>query len=241
MKYVYLLLLALVIALTLGMANYFQINPMNVNCSKPLGQITMAVRDLQQRIEMLNKRVGYLETWSKDNLDGVASDILSPSDVLANQPRFDGKEITVSGTVTMQPLPLSNSEITQLPAAGYAFSTKEGNIYIIGETGGLNTNLSSNMFEVRGTYSAAGSYLRVAVGCVGCITKIKPSTTYQCKPTFQVNYGPELTASEAYSQQCFDQTSRSACEQVDIYDARSQSFGTADGTPDCRWTASEID
>src|SRR3989304_5753178 len=57
----------------------------------------------------------------------------------------------------------------------------------------------------------------------------------QCIPKFAIESGPELTASEAYADECYNKTTKEDCETVDIYNSSTQNFGNADGTTDCEW------
>ena len=57
----------------------------------------------------------------------------------------------------------------------------------------------------------------------------------RCNPKFAIESGPELTASEAYSQECTNKITKEECEKVDVYRAPSQNFGNTDGIPDCEW------
>lgn len=62
------------------------------------------------------------------------------------------------------------------------------------------------------------------------------SQTSSCTPKFKVESGPELTASEAYSQKCYEAKTKEECEKVDIYRESTQNFGNSDGIPDCLWS-----
>jgi len=63
------------------------------------------------------------------------------------------------------------------------------------------------------------------------------STSYHCAPKFDVESGPELTASESYSYECTKQQTKEACEAVDIFRESTYNFGNSDGIPDCSWVA----
>ena len=56
-----------------------------------------------------------------------------------------------------------------------------------------------------------------------------------CEPKFKVEQGPELTAREAYAQNCYEQATKVGCEKVDIYRASTNNFGNPDGIYDCQW------
>jgi hypothetical protein len=58
---------------------------------------------------------------------------------------------------------------------------------------------------------------------------------YASTPKFTVESGPELTASEVYSQKCWEKKSKEACDLVDVYSETTKSFGSADGVSDCQW------
>jgi len=62
------------------------------------------------------------------------------------------------------------------------------------------------------------------------------SQASSCTPKFKVESGPELTASEAYSQKCYEVKTKERCEKVDIYRESTQNFGNSDGIPDCLWS-----
>ena len=67
----------------------------------------------------------------------------------------------------------------------------------------------------------------------------------RCEPTFEVlhNEAPNvgITASEAYSQDCYNAPNQEICEKVDVYSKETETFGDQDGIPDCEWKIAEFD
>ena len=66
-------------------------------------------------------------------------------------------------------------------------------------------------------------------------SKAQVETQFGCVPKFAIESAPELTASEAYAEECFKQTTEDSCNKVDIFRASTNNFGNSDGTPDCKW------
>lgn len=67
--------------------------------------------------------------------------------------------------------------------------------------------------------------------------KIKPTAIYLhegCKPTYKVETGPELTASQNYSQLCYGKT-KDGCPKADVYNKWKNDFSQPDGFSDCEW------
>lgn len=58
-----------------------------------------------------------------------------------------------------------------------------------------------------------------------------------CQPTFTVEHGAELTASENASVGCVVASTQASCEKVDMYTKSTNSFTGGDGVSDCRWVA----
>lgn len=58
----------------------------------------------------------------------------------------------------------------------------------------------------------------------------------RCVPKFDIETGPELTASQEYANKCFEETSQETCNRVDIYSKVKKTFGDDDGISDCYWT-----
>lgn len=64
---------------------------------------------------------------------------------------------------------------------------------------------------------------------------IDQNSSGRCVPKFKVESGPELTASQSYSQSCTEKTNKNDCLKVDVYNALGKNFGNPDGIPDCEW------
>lgn len=66
---------------------------------------------------------------------------------------------------------------------------------------------------------------------------------FRCRPLFEVETNdpnPGITASEAYSQDCFLAQDKESCEKVDVYSKETQTFGDQDGIPDCEWVTAKF-
>ncbi len=82
----------------------------------------------------------------------------------------------------------------------------------------------------------------ISLGSVGFFVwknfiKTKPTAIYLhegCKPTYKVETGPELTATQNYSQLCYGK-SKDDCSKADVYNNLRNDFSQPDGLPDCEW------
>jgi hypothetical protein len=69
----------------------------------------------------------------------------------------------------------------------------------------------------------------------GAKTPVAQSKGSFCEPTFVVEHGTELTASENALVACVTMTTKESCVKVDGYTKSTNSFVGGDGISDCRW------
>lgn len=74
--------------------------------------------------------------------------------------------------------------------------------------------------------------------------EVAETAEFRCEPIFEVivNDTPNtgISASEAYSSDCYSAADEESCEKVDIYSKETETFGNQDGIPDCKWTIAKF-
>lgn len=196
-----------------------------------------------------NYRLSYPSTWKTDNTIQSYLQFIPPDE----GPNNEGRIVIV---VNASSGSLNQSMETVNPATG----TKNSDIYVLvrqiqigGENGILTKGGCCGFFGQHAffQYKDKTYHLTLQGPIDNPQTKFQSvfdqilstfkflgqnSQTSSCTPKFKVESGPELTASEAYSQKCYEAKTKEECEKVDIYRESTQNFGNSDGIPDCLWS-----